>query len=355
MTKKPLLPLAALVVATLLVAALVGVMALALVSEEQDPVAETSLVRRTTSPAGMVLPEPSSVTADLPAATLAPVPIDAPILPMGPEMIIGRVLDSETGRPVPAFQITILPHSTEPVPLRLSRGEVNPVPVRAPSGIFRFKSDPGHWDVVVRAPGYEPFVLDDVAVPRADGSPIEIRLSHGPSLTGLVHDQHNFPVVGAQVYLKVTRLFDDVPPPRHMIALTDQHGRFRFSPLPAGEYSLVLLEPDNPVDRLSGILVDGSTTDVTVFLAPRHEFMASVQDGYGRPVRDARVEITSLAQHASGRTSPSGQTLLSWLQDGFYTVKVSRAGYETTTEQVVLEGGQGQMVRWYTLRAEGER
>jgi len=355
MTKKRLLPLVALVTSSVLVAALVGVLAFALGDEDEDQEGEPTLVRR--GPAGEAgsLPEVAAPAGDLPTAVRPPAPIDAPITPIGPEMIIGRVFDELTGAPVVVFQITILPHSSEPTLGRLERAEIDPVPVRAPSGIFRFAAKPGRWDVVVRAPTYEPFVLSDVRVPRHDGTPAEIGLSHGPSLTGLVHDQHNFAVANAQVFLKVTRLFEDAEPLRRLTARTDEHGRFRFSPLPAGEYALALLEPDNPSDRLTGVLVDGGTTDVTLFLAPRHKLIVSVQDGYGRPVRDASVELTSPDQHASARTSPSGQALLSWLQDGVYTVTVARRGYETTRDEIALEGGQSEMVRWFTLRAESQR
>lgn len=355
MTKKSLLPLAALLAATLLVAVLVGVLALALETEEDVLEREITLVSRGPDRQPFLLPEVSESAGDIAATLPPPAPIDAPVLPIGPKMIIGRVLDELTGAPITAFQITILPHSSEPALERMLRAEINPVPVRATSGIFRFKRDRGRWDVVVIAPGYEPYVLNDVSVPRTDGTPTDIRLSHGLSLTGLVHDQHNLPVVDARVFLKVTQLFDDVAPPKRLIAKTDQHGRFRFSPLPAGEYSLTVLEPDNPTDRVSGILVEGGTTDITVFLAPRHQLIVSVQDSYGRPVRGAMVQATSPGQHASGRTSLSGQVLLNWLQDGIYAVTVSRAGYRTEHGEVLLAGGQGDMVRWFTLRAEDGR
>jgi hypothetical protein len=355
MTNKRLLPLVALAASTVLVVALVGVLVLALGDEEQAQDGEPSLVRPAPGTVPGQLPEVSAPAGDVAAAVQPPTPIDTPITQIGPEMIIGRVLDELTGEPVAAFQVTILPHASEPALERLERAEVNPVPVRAPSGIFRFERDPGRWDVVVRAPTYEPFVLSDVRVPREDGTPTDIALSHGPSLTGLVHDQHNFAVANAQVFLKVSRLFDDAPRPKRLTTRTDEHGRFRFSPLPAGEYALTLLEPDNPTDRLGGILVDGGTTDVTVFLAPRHKLIVSVQDGYGRPVRGAGVELSSADQHANGRTSPSGQVLLNWLQDGVYSVTVGREGYETIHEEIVLEGGQSEMVRWFTLRSDKQR
>jgi len=355
MTKKRLLPLVALVASTVLVVVLVGVLALALGGEDEAQEGEPALVRPGPGAAAGQLPEVPAAAGELASAVTPPALVDAPITRIGPEMIIGRVLDELTGAPVVSFQVTILPHAAESVFDRLERAEIDPVPVRAPSGIFRFARDPGRWDVVVRAPTYEPYVLSDVSVPRADGTPTDIELSHGPSLIGLVHDQHNFPVANAQVFLKVARLFDDARPPKHLTTRTDEHGRFRFSPLPSGEYALTLLEPDNPTDRLGGILVDGGTTDVTIFLAPRHKLIVSVQDGYGRPVRDASVELTSRDQHASGRTSPSGQVLLSWLQDGVYTVEVGREGYETTQQEIVLDGGQSEGVRWFTLRAEGQR
>ncbi|MHC5212813.1 MAG: hypothetical protein ACYTG2_19055, partial [Planctomycetota bacterium] len=149
MTKKRLLPLVALVASTVLVVVLVGVLAIALGGEDEAQEGEPALVRPGgPGAAAGQLPEVTAPAGELASAVPPPTLIDAPITRIGPEMIIGRVLDELTGAPVASFQVTILPHAAESMFDRLERAEVDPMPVRAPSGIFRFARDPGRWDVL---------------------------------------------------------------------------------------------------------------------------------------------------------------------------------------------------------------
>jgi hypothetical protein len=203
--------------------------------------------------------------------------------------------------------------------------------------------------VIVRAAGYLPGVLPDVTMPATSLKAIPLPLSHGPSITGIVYDDTRSPVVDVPVFLHVTRLFSDAAPPKVTVARTGSDGRFRFSPLTAGDYGLSLLEPDNQADRLLSVIVSQGTTDVSMYLAPRHQVVIAVQDNRGRPVSDANVELRSSGRLATSRTLPSGHAVLRYLPDGEYAVSVRREGYEPLEESLQLQGGQGEQVRWYTL------
>jgi hypothetical protein len=359
MTKRQQPPLALWLTASLIVAALIGGLIGALImarSIEPDgdpsPAAVVSRPAVAAPRAAPVLPTGAGSTAPLAGAPAPAQPLAVPSQRLGAPLIVLAVVDDESGAPVPVFDVTVLPYGTDPPLQRLKSSEILPVPFHGPSGIFRKDCPAGRWDVVVRAPGYLPGVLDLVVPPELPGA-IPVRLSHGPSITGLVYDAVRAPLPDVPVFLEVVRLFTDARPPSVLVARTGGDGRFRFSPLPPGEFALALLEPGNERDRLTSVIVNQGTTDVSLFLAPRHQVVVSVRDGYGRPVRDADIELRSDAKFASGRTQESGQAVLRFLPDGEYAVSVKREGYEPVAESLLLQGGQGEQVRWYTLHESG--
>jgi len=332
----------------LLVAALVGVLTLGGQPTLEDE-RGTGLIRSTTASGGeAALPDPG--TGPTPQAAVAPAPLrptGAP--PVGPNVIFARVLDDETGAPVTAFSIKAVPHDGRPPLPRLADEPENPQPVRAPAGIFRLERSKGRWDVVVQAGGYLPGELLDVEIPRPDLHPLELRLSHGPSITGLVYDDSNVGVADVPVFLEVERLAQAGPPPRISVARTDAAGRFRFSPLPAGLYSLSVLEPDS-TDRVSDIALDHGTAEVAIYVAPRHQVVAAVRDAWGRPVRDAHVELRGPETSASESTNAAGHAQLRFLKPGHYDVRVFRDGYIEQADAVDLDARSGELVRTYTLQ-----
>ncbi|HZM00814.1 MAG TPA: carboxypeptidase-like regulatory domain-containing protein, partial [Planctomycetota bacterium] len=181
------------------------------------------------------------------------------------------------------------------------------------------------------------------------GQPVEVRLSRGPSLVGVVTDPGGWPAPDVPVFLHVTRQFTDAPPPDTTVARTDDLGRFRFSPLPPGEYAIALLEADNAVDRLSGLRVEAGTVDVSLPLPHRHQLVISVADREERPIQDAVVELSGSGTTASGRTLASGQAVLRHLVDGDYELTIEREGYQPVRERLQLAGGSGDSVRWFRL------
>jgi len=339
--------IAVLGITCLLVAALVGVLTLG-GPAPLEPDSGARLIGRGDGVAPEApLPEP--IAGRAPGAASAPAPLHLQATPpSGPNIIIGRVLDEETGAPVTAFTLKAVPHDGRPPLPRLDEVPGKPQPVHAVAGIFRLERTKGRWDVVVQAATFLPGELLDVEIPRPDARPLELRLSHGPSITGLVYDDSNMGVPDVPVFLHVQRLAVDGPQPKASIARTDAAGRFRFSPLPAGLYGLSVLEPDS-ADKVNDIALDHGTAEVSLYVAPRYEVTAAVRDAWGRPVRDAHVELRGTNSMDSEATNAAGQAELRFLKPGHYDVKVTRDGYAELADALDLDGRSGAVVRWYTL------
>ena len=283
----------------------------------------------------------------------APKGLVAPERPRaGPESVVGRVVDVATDEVLPDFQVHVLPARSDLDPMtRLE--EVAPDTFHHREGVFRIPQKPGAYDVVVLAPGFQPSVIRDWLVPAADARPVRIPLDRGPGISGTVIDAYNGqPLVGVAVYLHVVRLDDpgSVVPQRRR-ALTQHDGRYSFSPLPSGQYSLSLLEPNNRIDFASSIWVGSGTSLHDLYLLPRHTLIFQVHEIDGRPAPGARVTLQGNGLSRSELASETGQLFMEHLLDGTYQVEVRHEGFETVHEELFLEGGAGQHMSHLYLRA----
>ncbi|GJM21111.1 MAG: hypothetical protein DHS20C15_10260 [Planctomycetota bacterium] len=270
----------------------------------------------------------------------------------GPDSIVGRVVDGATDKVVPDFQVQIFPARADLDPM--SRfGEVAPEAFHHREGVFRLPQKPGKYDVVVLAPGFEPSVIREWLVPAADGRPVRVPLDRGPGISGTVIDAYNGqPLVGVPVYLHIVRLDD----PESVVtqrrrAITQHDGRYSFSPLPSGQYSLSLLEPTNRTDFAGGVWVGKGTTLRDLYLLPRHTVVFRVHEIDGRPAPGARVTLQGNGTSQSVVANDAGQLVMEHLLDGTYSVDVLHEGFESISEELFLEGGAGQHLSHLYLRA----
>jgi hypothetical protein len=66
-------------------------------------------------------------------------------------------------------------------------------------------------------------------------------------------------------------------------------------------------------------------------------------------VAGADVELKGSDHFSSQRTTEAGQAVMSHVPSGAYLVTVEREGFDRLEDEVLLQGRQGQSVRWLTL------
>ena len=318
-------------------------------AEQVTPLKLETLRRGGRESSGPPLPTAGSPASASDAPQRVPVP---PRPRAGPDSVIGRVVDGATDEVLPDFQVHVFPARSDLDPM--SRfGEVGPEAFHHREGVFRIPQEPGEYDVVVIAPGFQPSVIRDWVVPALDGRPVRIPLDRGPGISGTVIDAYNGqPLIGVAVYLHVVRLDnpDDVVTQRRR-AITQHDGRYSFSPLPSGQYSLSLLEPDNRIDFASQIWVGTGTSLRDLYLLPRHTVVFQVHEIDGRPAPGARVTLQGNGTSRSEVANETGQLFMEHLLDGSYSVEVRHEGFESVREELFLEGGAGQHMSHLYLRA----
>ncbi len=343
------------VVGLVLVAAATGLLLLG--DDEQGDPAELRPLGHSSAETGAgALPAPARSPA---GAELAPPRgpaaerIEQPVVRLGPKEIAGRVIDGQTEQPVTSFQVDVLPHDPGRDPMeRLTDSTSQPFHTRF--GVFRVEQKPGLYDVVVHAPGYRPSFLTALPVPADDGTPIAFVMDRGSGIAGQVYDVHGLPVPDVPVFLEVLRLVNDVPAPERKIARADEHGEFHFSPLPQGQYALTLLERGNLLDRQGPVYVGQGLTRISMPLTPRHQVLLRVQDLQGRAVGGARVELRGSGRVFDERTAGEGQVVFRHVPEGSYRVTIRCEGFAPFEDGFVLQGLQGEAVRWFTLRRPDE-
>jgi hypothetical protein len=279
---------------------------------------------------------------------LAPKPVDPG--PQGPDAVIGAVRDRISGEAIPAFQVDVLEHAAGS-PLDRLKDSV-PLPFHVRSGVFRVDKSAGRWDIVVRAPGYEPLAMKDIQLPAESFKPIPMELDRGAGISGIVYDRTNQAVPRIKVFLHVQGLDDpDAKPPRISIAHTGLDGRFHFSPLPAGQYALSLLELDNTIDFRGGIRVrpNGQTVEIPMLLTERHQVQIVVRNLRNEPLDGARVVLRSDDHYTSAATNANGMAVLSHVPDGSYTATANLNGFREAEQTFELSGGSGNNVHWMRL------
>jgi len=99
------------------------------------------------------------------------------------------------------------------------------------------------------------------------------------------------------------------------------------------------------------IALDHGTAEVPIYLSPRHQVVAQVQDAGGKPLAGAQVELRAPGTVATESTNAAGQARLRFLKPGHYDVRISREGCADLRDTIDLAGGSGEVIFWYTLRA----
>jgi hypothetical protein len=207
--------------------------------------------------------------------------------PAGTGLILGRVVDADSGRPVPRAIVT-LGVSVAPRP-RGSTGPIEPNRVMADDeGRFVFREVPaGGTSLSATKAGYLPTSFGQTA-PVGPGrhlrieegerrSDVVLRMWQYAALSGTVADEFGDPAVGVRVVLvrRVERGGQRLPA-MHAGASTDDRGVFRVGSLPPGDYFVLVPSVTVSVPARTSAMLEAPPN-----AQARQEVMQSIQESGG--------------------------------------------------------------------------
>lgn len=195
-------------------------------------------------------------------------------------LILGRVVDADTGTPIEGVSVTISA-GVQPVAVNRAGGPPVPQPPRNVAtnaeGNFLFYGLPkGSYPIFATATGYlrgdagrqsiddppEPVILQD----DQHLTGVVIRMWKYASIAGTLLDENGEPAVGSQVRsLRVTSLGDRRRYSPAGGGVTDDRGRYRLTTLAPGDYIVTFPQttitmPASTIDAFSSLVSSGKST-----------------------------------------------------------------------------------------------
>lgn len=260
--------------------------------------------------------------------------------------VAGRVLDAADA-PLVGALVTLAWRQTANQPGERSFYESNQYAETGVDGRFEFTGlASGRWNVSARAPDFAPSQaqsLDVTGQERLDD--IVIRLRPGARITGLALDLSGRPKAGARVSCGNTiKGGGGVSVNSLRRGDTDALGRFEFSMLPAGDYTIQCGTGSTRVE-----VAEGESVDVLLQDRALPQVRGRVWSA-GAPARDVRVavydphwvEVSRPESHT--RTDAAGNYLLDLAYPGEVVLAADDGGAFTPHEQVALDWGDDRLV-----------
>lgn len=198
----------------------------------------------------------------------------------------GTVLDAETGSPIPRFAGRVRK-------LRTLRGasyvqQNRWIQFDNPRGEFSLDSvGPGIYEVQIQADGYAPRWSGPINTDER--IPIQLSLTAGGTITGIVVDEEGQAITGAKV-TPLSKACGAMPQTREAFASEDgavetANGTFALDHLPPGPETLRATHPDYAFSIIRNVVVrEGATTaDVEIVLTEGATVEGRVYDDHGKP------------------------------------------------------------------------
>jgi protocatechuate 3,4-dioxygenase beta subunit len=290
----------------------------------------------------------------------------------GAGQVRGRVVDAESGRPVPDFQLRYQPDSQGGVrfvmrmgPGGRGRGPYERIPFQAEDGTFVLEDVPaGRWTLEAFAPGFQPGTAAGVAVGEGElVEGIEVRLSRGAVLSGRVLDARTGrPILDASVRAEqsggearrgMIRMGGE---PGDNEAMTDGDGRYEIAGLAPGTWTVTASHAEwSEKSESVEIKAAASTADIRL---GRGGSIGGVVSAGGSPVAGAQVQV-SVAGDTGFRASPgfmgggeqsalsdeSGRFRFERLTPGRYTLVASLRDQSSAPVEATLTADEAQEVQ----------
>jgi hypothetical protein len=244
----------------------------------------------------------------VPLATAIPVSRDRALRP-GTGLLVGRLVDEATGRPIPGGEVSFrFEESDEP----------SAVVAADAGGWFRYPAD------FPAAEGFSVYARQGIRAARRAianhpfGTPLPTTLELRPAMTlgGTVRTDDRQPVAGATV-----RIIEDErysPGPHHrVLARTDGQGRWRIDGMLYGQYRLMVQAPWGVATTASVTLPGAQDRPVDTTVARQWPLTGWVRDEQGVPLSGERVEsrtrwTVTTGPDGSYVNNPMGERHIDW-------------------------------------------
>jgi len=265
-------------------------------------------------------------------------------------IIVGRVIDADTGKPVPGAAVTLNggPPQPQAAPIRDSSGRMMVTPPPLPTryltdneGRFAFRDlTRGSYTISANKPGYADGATGRMR-PNGPAQPIQladnqrvgdvtIRLFKLASISGTITDTTGEPVVGVQVraYRRTLIAGRRILSTNGPITNTDDRGLYRFGGLTPGAYVVAVLtftqtapadfRPQGPLPNLNSTMQSPGTNGygissggIRVSMTDRFVLQNSGGRGGGAPTpeADGRLMTYPSLYYPASRTAADAQPI----------------------------------------------
>jgi protocatechuate 3,4-dioxygenase beta subunit len=289
----------------------------------------------------------------------------------GAGQVHGRVVDAESGRAIPDFQVRYQPDAQGGMRFVMrmgpgrGRGPYERVPFQAEDGAFVLEDVPaGRWTIEAFAPGYQAGSASGVTVGEGElVEGVEVRLSRGAVLSGRVLDARTGrPILDASVRAEQS----GGEPRRGMVrmggetgeneGMTDGEGRYEIAGLAPGTWTVTASHPEWS-EASESVEVKGAAAIAEIRLG-RGGSIGGVVSAGGRPVAAAQVSLSAAGDSGfrmgpgftgggeqSGITDEAGRFRFERLTPGRYTLTAALREQSSPPVEATLAGDEAQEVQ----------
>ncbi len=277
------------------------------------------------------------------------------------QALLGEVRSSVSGRALERFYLAIQADAAQMQEARSRRQVMTQWQnwIQAPDGRFEITVAPGRYQVVAKAPGHQPRVLERVVVEElVPPVPLDIVLDAGGGIEGTLRDLEGRPLPNAYVHARlfrggVTRQSDWMLGANDQ---TDDRGRFFLEGLGPGSY-IVQANMGRRGSATARVSVAGAEmVRCDLALVPTGTLLLKAIDEDGKPVPGVHFQFMDDDQGWvgwAGETDQNGEARSQPMRAGAANLTAYQEGKQRTAEPVRVEIVSGREVSIEVVLKEG--